>query len=252
MTTQDQIAAQLLHSKSLPISRSWLTNFTTTTGNNQNIPHSALTQTALFRILSSDFRQTLSTQSSTSLLPADVADVSIKERRLHGPIPVQVVDIEDIGSSLWSQVEAIERIEKGEAVRGREIVRTVHVGEDSEERERNAGGGGESGSAAGSGPHRVTVEDAAGTRAMGVEVKRVPEVRVGKLGIGAKMVLKNVTVARGMVLLMPECVTILGGKIEHLDRSWSQSRKLRLMAKIAEMEREENGNANANVDAMEE
>lgn len=164
---------------------------------------------------------------------------------------MQVVDIEDIGASIWSQVEAIERVERGEAVRGREIVRTVNVDEDSEEREQNntgnnAGSDAAQRDAAGgssAGPHRVTLEDAAGTRVVAVELKRVQELEIGKLAIGAKMLLKNATVARGLVLLTPECVAFLGGKIEHLDRGWKQSRKLRLLARIAEMEREQGGDA---------
>jgi hypothetical protein len=50
---------------------------------------------------------------------------------------VQVLDIEDIGTSLWSQIEAIERVERGEAIHGREIVRTIAVGEDPEASENN-------------------------------------------------------------------------------------------------------------------
>lgn len=251
-TTQDQLAAQILHSKSLPVSRTWLTSFLPTNNQHQrSVPLTATTQTALFRILASDFRQTLSTRNTASLLPANITDPSAKERRVPGPVPVQVVDIEDIGASIWSQVEAIERVERGEAVRGREIVRTVNVDEDSEEREQNntgnnAGSDAAQRDAAGgssAGPHRVTLEDAAGTRVVAVELKRVQELGIGKLAIGAKMLLKNATVARGLVLLTPECVAFLGGKIEHLDRGWKQSRKLRLLARIAEMEREQGGDA---------
>lgn len=167
----------------------------------------------------------------------DIFDPTVKERRLSGPIPVQVLDIEDIGSSLWSQVEAIERVERGEAIRGREIVRTVNVGEDSEDwtsnnNNNNAGSGS-------NGPHRLILQDAAGTRTVGIELRRIGDISIGKLPIGAKMILRNATVARGMVLLTPDCATVLGGKIESMDRAWKEGRKARLLARIDEMAREE-------------
>ncbi|KNG90007.1 putative RecQ-mediated genome instability protein [Aspergillus nomiae NRRL 13137] len=130
---EEQIAAQLLSSKSLPVSAAWLSNFIDSTAHQRNVPLSALTQTALFRILASDFRDSLSTRTPSSLLPVDVLDPTVQERRLQSLIPVQVLDIEDIGASLWSQVEAIERVERGEAIRGREIVRTINVDADPEQ-----------------------------------------------------------------------------------------------------------------------
>lgn len=247
---QDQIATQLLHSKCLPVSRVWLNTFTSTSAHAQRpAPLAATTQTALFRVLSSDIRETLSTQNPTSLLPPNISDPNHKEWHLQGPVPLQVLDIEDIGSSLWSQVEAIERVERGEAVRGREIVRTVNVGEDSEDRARNNTAPGQDSGSGSTGPHRLTLQDAAGTRVVGIELVRINEMGIGKLAIGTKVLVRNATVARGVVLLTPECVTILGGKIEPLDRAWKQSRKLKLLARIEEMGREERG-MNGDADAM--
>lgn len=169
----------------------------------------------------------------------DIFDPTVKERRLSGPIPVQVLDIEDIGSSLWSQVEAIERVERGEAIRGREIIRTVNVGNDSEDQasdNNNNNTGANSGSDR---PHRLILQDAAGTRTVGIELRRISDISIGKLQIGAKLILRNATVARGMVLLTPDCATVLGGKIESMDRAWKEGRKARLLARIDEMAREE-------------
>ncbi|KAE8154007.1 hypothetical protein BDV25DRAFT_136376 [Aspergillus avenaceus] len=244
-TPHDHIAAQLLNSKSLPVSSTWLSNFIASTAVQRHIPLSALTQTALFRVLASDFRDSLSTGSRCSLLPVDIFGPTVQERRLQGPIPVQVLDIEDIGSSLWGQVEAIERVERGEAIRGREIVRTVNVDEDPEQGANGATATATSGNARPSevgnstGPHRLIVQDAAGTRAVAIELKAINGVALGKLAIGAKMLLRNATVARGMVLLTPECVTLLGGKIDALDQTWREGRKERLLARITEMQTEQ-------------
>ena len=246
---QTQIAAQLLSTKSLAVSPTWLDNFLSSTSSIQqrNIPISALTQTALFRVLTSDFRDSLTT-TTANLLPVDISDPTVKERRINGPIPLQVLDIEDIGTSLWNQVEAIERVERGEAIRGREIVRTVNVDEDSEERANHSNSNGGSG---GNGPHRLILQDAADTRTVAIELKRISDIAIGELPIGAKLILRNATVARGMLLLSPECVTLLGGKMEAIDRVWRESRKERLLARITELDREQQRPGNGE-DAMEE
>ncbi|RAL10801.1 OB fold domain-containing protein [Aspergillus homomorphus CBS 101889] len=242
---QTQIAAQLQTTKALPVSPTWLHSFmsSSSTALQRNVPVSALIQTALFRVLASDFRDSLQTTNPSTLLPTDIFDPTVQERRLQGPIPVQVLDIEDIGTSLWGQVEAMERVERGEAVRGREIVRAVNVGDD--DNEDGGGGGGPANDAAGPaseneshGPHRLIVQDAAGTRAVGIELKRVQGISVAKLAIGAKMVIRNATVARGMILLSPDCVKLLGGKIEGMDLAWKEGRKARLLARITEMQGE--------------
>lgn len=131
-------------------------------------------------------------------------------------------------------MEAIERVERGEAIRGREIVRTVNVGEDSEaaaaenNSNQNAGGGGGDSN----GPHRLILQDAAGTRAVGLEFAKVNGIGLGKLAIGAKVVVRDVTVARGLVMLTPESCVVLGGKIEGLDVQWREGRKERLLGRI--------------------
>ncbi|KAL4818097.1 hypothetical protein BDW67DRAFT_183379 [Aspergillus spinulosporus] len=230
-TLQDQLTAQL-QSKFLPVSSTWLSTFLTTS-THQRTPLPVLTKTALFRLLNTDFRESLTPRSSTSTLPVDIFDPNVQERRLSGPIPLQVLDIEDIGTSIWSQVEAIERVERGEAVRGREIVRTVDLsdgpdGNGGNNRSSNAAPSGN----ASNGPHRLILQDAKGTRAVGIEMTRIDGIGIGQLPIGGKLLLKNATVARGMILLTPESVTLLGGKIEAMDLAWRAGRKARLLEKI--------------------
>ncbi|KAJ6031119.1 hypothetical protein N7540_001851 [Penicillium herquei] len=244
MSAADQIIVQIQSSKGLCVSPAWLNNFLSSS-TQRNIPASALTKTALFRVLASDFRESLS-RNPTSILPNDVYDPKICERRLQGPIPVQILDIEDIGASLWSQVEAIERVERGESIRGREIVRTINVGEDAEAAENNgtgatqgATGNTNSSGTSGAGPHRLILQDSAGTKVVAIEMQRIEGLTLEKLSIGAKFLLRGVTVARGMLLLDPGCATLLGGKIEALDKPWKDGRKARLLEKISAMEAEE-------------
>jgi len=253
---QEHIRNHLLTAKCLSVSQPWLSNFLTSTSQQQQrAPLSALTQTALFRLLASDFTQSLSTSVPSALLPVDISNPVVKERRIPGPVPVQVLDIEDIGVSLWSQVEAIERVERGETLKGKEIVRIVNVGDDdgneqsapgppsddavvpdaNGNRDNTANAGlGLSGTA--HGPHRLVLQDAVGTRVVGFELKPVEGVAIGKLPIGAKLLLRDATVGRGMVLLSPESVTLLGGKIEAMDAAWRKGRKANLLTRLPEME----------------
>ncbi|WEW59923.1 hypothetical protein PRK78_005405 [Emydomyces testavorans] len=239
-----------LLAKSLPVSQTWLSQFLSSQRTNI-IALPALSHTALFRLLGSNFTTSLSPTTSSQLLPTDISDPNIKERRIPGPVPVQVLDIEDIGSSLWSQIEAIERVERGEATRGREIIRTVMrdeggdatVGNNSSSGATNANASAPQGSTStastNSGPHRLVLEDAAGTKVVSIELSPVEGVGIGKLHIGAKLLIKNATVARGMLLLEPKCVTMLHGKIESLDTEWNAGRKGRMLAKVQQIQAEE-------------
>lgn len=181
----------------------------------------------------------------STVLPREISDPSIKERRISGPVPVQVLDIEDIGSSMWSQVEKIEQVERGETIRGREIVRNVNVDDaDNNNASRSTPN-------TTNGPHRLILQDAAGTKIVALEYQDINGISIEKLSIGAKLVLKDTVVSRGMALLTPETVTLLGGKIESWDTTWRQKRKEVLLTKIEVLHVEQNG-ASANGDAMEE
>ena len=130
---------------------------------------------------------------------------------------MQVLDIEDIGRSRWSQLEAIEAAERGETTKGREVIRVVAGEEGLSEPE--------AGTEKGGGPHKLLLQDTRGAKVYGFEVRPVERVGLGTTGIGMKMVLRDVVVARGMVLLEPGGVVVLGGKIEGLHRVWKEGRK---------------------------
>ena len=203
-----------LHSKFLNPSPEWLNEFLSNTRSNAPLP--ALKQTALFRLLASDI--TSSTRPSpNSVFPQNIHDGSIRERRLTNLfIPVQVLDVEDLSCSRWSQVEALEAAERGETTKGREVIRVV-PGEEglSGENEGREGGKGQ---------HKLLLQDAKGTRVYGFELSALEGVGLG-MNIGAKLVLKDVLVARGVLLMEPGTVTVLGGKIEELHRLWKEGRK---------------------------
>ena len=225
-TLSSQITSQLINTKSLTPSPTWLTVFLTSQRPSTPLP--ALTQTALFRLLASDITTSL-LSSPTTCFPPDIHNANIQERKLAGPIAVQVLSVEDMSKSRWEQIEAIEAIERGEGTKGREIIRVAAAaeegGEDNENVKRDGGG-----------THKLALQDAKGTRVYGIELKGVEGVGLG-MSMGCKMVLRNVVVARGVVLLEPGTTTVLGGKIEGLHKAWKEGRKAELKAAIEANER---------------
>jgi RecQ-mediated genome instability protein 1 len=186
------------------------------------LPAAALKQTALFRLTSSDILSTLQVTLG-STFPPNILDANVQERKVTGPIPVQVLDVEDIGRSRWSQVEAIESEERGETTRGREIIRVVPGDENEAEGTQVSHS---------VGPHKLLLQDAKGTQIYGLEVASVEGIGLS-MNIGAKLILKDITVARGVVLLEPNTVSVLGGRIEDLHKRWKTDRKATLIAAAA-------------------
>lgn len=142
---------------------------------------------------------------------------------------MQVLDIEDIGSSRWSQVEAMEAEERGETTKGREIIRVVAddpgQGPTGTQAPQQAPQPGRTSS----GPHKLLLQDAQGTKVYGIELTSVPKVDLS-MPIGAKLVLTDVLVARGVIMMEPRSADVLGGKIEELYKIWKDGRKERLKA----------------------
>jgi RecQ-mediated genome instability protein 1 len=131
-----------------------------------------------------------------------------------------VLDIEDIGHSRWSQVEAIESRERGETTKGREIVRVVE--QDNENTSESAA------PAQSKGPFKLLLQDAKGTQVYALDLSGINGLNT-TMAMGAKLVLRNIDVRRGVVMLEPGNVQLLGGKLEALDKAWKEGRKERLI-----------------------
>ena len=204
-----------LASKGLRLTDAWLNPFLS--AQPTAVPVSSLKQTAMYRVLHSDISTTLQTGSGV-VFPPNILDASVPERKLPGVIPVQLMDIEDIGRSKWSQVEALESVERGEMTKGREIIRVVPGEDDGSEQPSQPPS---------AGPHKVLLQDATGCRVYGFELSPVQGVNLN-MAIGAKLVLKDATVARGVVLLQPTTATLVGGRIDELHKRWKEELKARL------------------------
>lgn len=219
--TVREIKAHLVQ-KSLSPTDAWLHTFLSSQRATTPLP--ALKSTALFRLLASDFTQSLQ-QTPVSTFPADIASVDVKSRLLPGPLAVQVIDVEDVGSSKWSQLESIESAERGETTQGREIVRVL-PGEDDAAPSV----------ASGNGPFKLTLQDTTGTLAYALEVARIDGIGLN-MNIGAKLILKDLNVGRGVILLEPRHVSVLGGKIDAMHQSWKDARKRHLQQSLGILDR---------------
>ena len=209
----------------LPPTQTWLSTFTPTIRSTTPLP--ALKKTALFRLLQSDIRTSL-TPSTTNTLPATVTDPTTKTSTLHGTIPVQVIDMHDIGHSTWSQISLLEAAERGEMTKGREIIRLAPDavdGADTDTADNSAVGDSRA-----RGPLKLLMQDINGAQIYGFELQRVEA--LGSLGIGAKVLLKDVVVTRGVVLLEGRTVEVLGGKVEAWDKAWRKEKIKELRRRV--------------------
>jgi RecQ-mediated genome instability protein 1 len=206
------LAARHLHPKP-----AWLESFLATTRPNTAL--AALKQTCLFRLLATDITTSLN-QPADSIFPDDVLRGTVQSRFLGGPIVCQVLDIEDIGQSRWSQVEAIEARERGETTKGREIVRVVEP--------ENDDSGQNAAPAQSKGPFKLLLQDTKGQQIYALDLRGIDGLNTG-MSMGVKLLLRNIDVRRAVVMLEPGNVQVLGGKLEALDVAWKEGRKDRLI-----------------------
>ena len=204
---------EYLRSKNMPPTKAWLQNFMPSI--RLNTPIVALQKTALFRLLSTDLT-TCVQATPNSVFPSGTSSPEVKEKRLPGPIAVQVLDIEDVGHSRWSQVESLEAQERGETTKGQEIVRVVPDENSSDPNHAPE-------TASSSGSHKLLLQDANGTKLYGFELESVNGFGV-QMSMGSKLMLRDVAVSRGVILLNPKSVDLLGGKVDVWDKQWRSER----------------------------
>lgn len=190
-------------------------------------PLQALQKTALFRILASDITSSVDATHSSSTLPHNATSVENQESRLQTNVLAQVLDIEDIGRSRWSQVESLEQLERGEMTKGREIIRLAPEPDDDDlaTNQQNQQ------DLKSRGPHKLLLQDAKGVKIYAFELFPTDGIDLN-MAIGTKLLLKNATLARGVVMLKPNSVEVLGGKIEAWDQVWRAGRKEALKQRV--------------------
>ncbi|KAH0606655.1 uncharacterized protein H6S33_003489 [Morchella sextelata] len=218
----DTLLSHFRTSLNLHLRPTWLSHTLTT----QRLPTGAALLASLkFRILASDITESLQPHANLCF-PPSIHDTDTQAQVLVGPIAVQIVAVEDVGLSRVEQLDRLEMAARGEVVRGREVIRVLP--EEDGEAPRVVGRAGKTG------PCKVLVEDAGGRRVYAVELEAVEGVK-SDMAIGAKMVLKDVTAARGLLLLTPGNTTFLGGKIEVLNLAWVEGRRQALQSAIEQL-----------------
>ncbi|KAH9880012.1 hypothetical protein J1614_002037 [Plenodomus biglobosus] len=221
MTMATNIVGELtqhMNARHLYPTPAWLQSFVSTTRPNTPLP--AIKQTAVFRLLATDITTTVH-QPAACVFPQDILKGTTQSRIVAGPILCQILDIEDIGHSRWSQVESIEAQERGEMTKGREIVRVVE--------QENEGSSEAAVPIQSKGPFKLLLQDAKGLKIYAFDLRGIDGLNTS-MTMGAKLTLKNVDVRRGVVMLEPGNVQVLGGKLDALDKAWKESRKERLIA----------------------
>lgn len=169
--------------------------------------------------------------STTSYLPPNITNPRVEETKIAGPVMLQVLGVEDTSRSRWEQIEAMEAAERGETTKGREIIRDIPQESNDDGTPSTAAAQGGAGRPKARGMQKLMLEDWKGERIYGIEVGEVPKTDVGMM-IGTKIVLKNATVARGMILLDPRCCTVVGGDVAELHEIWKRDRKKMLQDAI--------------------
>ncbi|PQE14437.1 mediated genome instability Rmi1 protein [Rutstroemia sp. NJR-2017a BBW] len=229
---------QTLQTQSFPLpSPSFLLPILSPPTNRPPPPLPALIATTKHRLLHSNLLTPGLLHPSTRVLPPGAGDPGVREWKLEYDVPVQVVDIVDVGRSVGDVLLAVEGERLGERRRGRKVIRVV-PGEDGENGDGGGGRGGERGGGGGKGgPYKLLLQDIKGTTIWGLEIERM-EAKIGfppVLGVGGKIMLrKGCGVWRGVVGLSERggsCV-ILGGKVEALDKAWREGWEERLRKEI--------------------
>jgi len=203
--------------------------------NLQSIPHpptgKALIQTLKFRLLASDITLSLQPYGNLCLPPILPENAPVSLTLPDYGIVVQLLDIYDVTSSRIDALDRLEMAGRGESRRGREVIRIVPA----EDNTINGTGSAEA-RVGTSAIHRLLLQDAAGRRVWGFELESVAGVKVG-MNIGAKLLLRGCTVARGVVLLTAATATVLGGKLDVMQAAWVEGRKRALREALDEAAR---------------
>ncbi|KAB5518224.1 RecQ mediated genome instability protein Rmi1 [Coniochaeta sp. 2T2.1] len=242
-----------LTTQSLPLpSKTWLTPILT--ARNPAPPLPSLLATVRARLLASDFTSPglLDASYTTShSLPAELSSqppqAHTKSTTLSRDVVFQVLDIENLSKSRWSQVEELEAIARGEGTKGREVIRLPTEGEGNgdgvnagergvtqatqpaTQAATQARQGGGSGGGGEKDTHKLVLQDCKGLKISALELRKVERVGIGKLNIGEKILVKaGAKVSRGVIMLEPGTCVVLGGKVEAWHKSWTEGRLGRL------------------------
>lgn len=197
-------------------------------GSAQQQPLPAIAATIKHRLLSSDISSSSPPilSPTSPYLPTEIIDKHVKSAALPHDVFVQIIDIQDTGRSRWDQIESLEAELRGEKMRGREIIRTLP----SIEQEPSLTSPSDSTSKLEKGPFKLILQDCKGIKIWAFELSKIEKIGFPPaINIGCKIWLKKgCKIGRGMLLLEPATVVVIGGKMEAKDKAWKEGRSKRL------------------------
>jgi RecQ mediated genome instability protein len=182
VTTMDPLCERLIEAiqkdLNMPVSEKFIMNLLET---RRNDPFKALVMTVRSRVLNAELEDSIDKSQTQNLFPPTAMNETQYRRDTKIPrtITVQVIEIEDVSRSRMDQLETLEREERGENVKGREIVRNVTEGDE--------GGAGQVFSKPDTtGEIKLLLEDAVLGRMYGIALDPIKGIHTG-MNIGTKV-----------------------------------------------------------------
>jgi hypothetical protein len=180
------------------------------------------------------------TQAARNCFPETLFNAKLVD--IPGPVLVQVLEITNISKSKFSAIQELEE-EMGtvdQISNTRRVTRKVQgIPEQDNEISRYT--------QTGTHMHKLVLQDIKGTCAYGMELQSLG-ISMKDTSIGLKIILRNVSCHRGVVLLSPANTEILGGSIPPLDTNRREKLLEQLKQHIKPPEPDPSSNPNA-VDA---
>lgn len=208
-------------SKNIAINHAWLTALLSKLSADDVLPttNNALEDLAVRHFLHSNIRQSVS--PSPPLLPGDTTEKTVVSRVL-----VQIVDCQEVGSSLSQQLDKLEAYEERQKPISRRLIRLPDTDDHNElddadqsnhqqtqaGREQGAASSDDQRGLVGKKMVKVVLEDAKGNRLFGIDQKPIDHLYFG-MPLGAKLFLIDVTVVYGVLILRPTKIEWLGGTV---------------------------------------
>ncbi|KAI9643687.1 hypothetical protein NHQ30_008309 [Ciborinia camelliae] len=203
-------------------------------------PLAALIATTKHRILSTSLTTpSFLSRDQTPILPPNLRNPLVPESRLDRDIPVQVLDIQDIGRSKSELLLELLREKVGERISGREVIRVVdeiaapHLDLGSSASTQHAHVSAPPGSR---GPFKLLLQDRAGAS---IDAFTPHPMQMQKIGfppvmyVGCKIILRRGTrVCRVWSGWRRTRVSCWGGRVESLERGWREGLEERVRREV--------------------
>ncbi|KAG4305340.1 hypothetical protein PORY_001510 [Pneumocystis oryctolagi] len=168
-----------------------------------------LEEQMMYLFLNTDIKKTLTMRSC---LPENIFDQH--NNVLPGPYCLQVIQIQDIGISLFNQLEYLEQFDDSGHLKLFNIINDDGAidYDDDDLAENND-------KCVMKKMIKLLLEDASGVCVWANEYKPMKDIHL-KMSLGSKILLRNVLVLRGVLVLVPESTTFLGGQVFELNQGY--------------------------------